>query len=91
MPQIIEDKLRVDGLLTVETTRGSYDLLVGQTAVKEIDLSQVKRADSAALALLLAAQRRADRAGQPLHVTGAPVNLGVLAQLYGVSDWINLA
>lgn len=91
MPQIIGDKLRVDGLLTVETTHSSYDSLVSQGAVKEIDLSQVQRADSAALALLLAAQRRAERAGQPLRVTGAPSNLSVLAQLYGVDDWINLA
>ncbi len=91
MPQINEGKLRVDGLLTVETTHSSYDLLVGQEAVKEIDLSRVQRADSAALALLLAAQRRADRTGQPLRVTGAPANLDVLAQLYGVSDWIKLA
>lgn len=91
MAQIAQDKLSIDGLLTVETTHTSYDLLATNGAVKEIDLSQVQRADSAALALLLAAQRRAGQTGQPLRVTGAPSNLAVLAQLYGVSDWISLS
>lgn len=49
-----------------------------------LDLSGVTRVDSAAVALLLAWQRRAHAAGTRLLIAGASASLLQLARLYGV-------
>jgi len=50
----------------------------------EFDLGGVKAADSAALALMLAWQRRAQAQGRSLKFTNVPANVDALAKLYGV-------
>ncbi len=49
-----------------------------------VDAAGLERADSAAVALLLAWRRRANARGQRLIVTNAPAALRTLAQIYGV-------
>ncbi|UTH76128.1 STAS domain-containing protein [Chromobacterium sp. IIBBL 290-4] len=49
-----------------------------------LDLSAVEAADSAAVALLLAAHRAARAAGHALTLAGAPDNVRALAGLYGL-------
>lgn len=53
-----------------------------------IDLSQVRKVDSAALATLFAWQRCAARAGSTLAVRNIPPELHSLAELYGVAELI---
>ena len=48
------------------------------------DLGGVKAADSTALALMLAWQRRAQAQGRTLSFTNVPANVDALARLYGV-------
>lgn len=50
----------------------------------EFDLGGVKAADSSALALMLAWQRRAQAQGRSLKFTNVPANVDALARLYGV-------
>lgn len=55
----------------------------GQT---EIDLGELAVVDSAAVATLLAWQRAARRALQPLRFTNVPANLRGMIDLYGVTE-----
>ena len=55
-----------------------------------IDASALREFDSAALALLLQAQRLAQAEGRSLQVHGAPPKLAELAQLYGVDQLLGL-
>ncbi|MDO5531280.1 lipid asymmetry maintenance protein MlaB [Sutterella sp.] len=50
------------------------------------DLSNVKRADSAALSALLSARRRAKALGRDYEIRGLPSDLVTLARLYGVTE-----
>jgi anti-anti-sigma factor len=53
---------------------------------KEIlDLSEVTRCDSAGIALLLELQRRAQRAGRKLQLTGASAQLKQLIHSYALN------
>ncbi len=49
-----------------------------------VDASNLKRFDSAALAVLLECERAAQAAGKPFHVRQWPDHLLALAHLYGV-------
>ncbi len=53
-----------------------------------VDLAAVDAVDSAAVAVLLAWRRRAAVEGIDLSFTGAPANLGALANLYGVEELV---
>ncbi len=55
-----------------------------------VDLSNVKRADSAALSALLSARRKADASGKDLAIEGVPADLKTLARLYGVEALLGL-
>ena len=55
-----------------------------------IDASALRELDSAAVALLLDCQRKAQARGQVLQVTGAPAKLSQLAKLYGVDALLGL-
>lgn len=55
-----------------------------------IDASQLQVFDTAALAVLLQAQRLAQGTGRALQVQGAPAQLTQLAQLYGVAELLGL-
>ena len=52
-----------------------------------VDLSDVKRADSAALSVLLSARRKAEAL---LAIEGLPADLKTLARLYGVEEILGL-
>jgi phospholipid transport system transporter-binding protein len=56
----------------------------------QVDCSKLTQVDSAAVAVLLAWQREANRRGQSLAVTGAPAQLAELAALYGVDSLLRL-
>jgi phospholipid transport system transporter-binding protein len=63
---------------------------VGAAAIRAgdltIDLSAVKKVDSAAVALLLQWQREAARAGKHVVFAGVPPALCSLATLYGMDE-----
>ncbi len=89
-----QGRLRIAGPLTLETVKALY---VGglQTAgqsqsVLEVDLSQVETVDSAAVSLLLAWLREAQRSKLTLSFSHVPDNLLSLARLYGVADVLGL-
>lgn len=56
-----------------------------------IDLSAVKTCDSSAVAVVLAWQREAARAGSKLQLTGLPASLLSLAAVYGVDSLLAVA
>lgn len=74
--------------LTFDTAKGVLD--AGLRAIgagqQVIDLAQVSRVDSSAVAVLLAWQRAALERSVPLRFTNPPVSLASLATLYGVAD-----
>lgn len=61
--------------------QGCAALSAGETI---FDLGGVKAADSSALALMLAWQRRAQAQGRTLKFINVPANVNALATLYGV-------
>jgi phospholipid transport system transporter-binding protein len=72
--------------LTLQTARDALErglaaLRAGQTV---FDLSSVKLADSSGVAVLLAMQRAARKAGLAVSFVNLPVSLKSLANLYGV-------
>jgi phospholipid transport system transporter-binding protein len=73
-------------MLTFQTARGALErglaaLAGGQTV---FDLSSVTLADSSGVAVLLAMQRAARKAGVAVSFVNLPVSLKSLANLYGV-------
>ncbi|MEP6878320.1 MAG: STAS domain-containing protein [Nitrosospira sp.] len=56
-----------------------------------IDLTQVTEVDSSAVCMLLEWQREADRRNYRICFANTPQNLKGLAQLYGVSEFIQMA
>ena len=58
----------------------------GENIPYTVDLSKVETVDSAAVSLLLAWVRQAQRHGIALSFTNVPQNLSSLANLYGVVD-----
>jgi phospholipid transport system transporter-binding protein len=56
----------------------------------ELDLAAVSAVDSAALALLINAQRRAQSCGQRLRIANPPASLLSLAHLYGAEHLLSL-
>jgi phospholipid transport system transporter-binding protein len=61
--------------------QGNAAVSAGET---EFDLGGVRSADSSALALMLAWQRRAQGQGRSLKFINVPANVDALAKLYGV-------
>ncbi len=55
----------------------------------QFDFAAVRHVDSSALALILACQREAVRAGEQLDCVNLPDNLRSLARLYGVDVLID--
>ena len=54
-----------------------------------VDLAAVTEVDSSALSLLLEWRREAGRNGRAIQFLNLPANLKSLAQLYGVTGFIN--
>jgi phospholipid transport system transporter-binding protein len=68
--------------------QGCAALGAGETV---FDLGGVRAADSSALALMLAWQRRAQAQGRKLTFVNVPANVDALARLYGVDGLIGRA
>ena len=68
--------------------QGCAALSAGETT---FDLGGVKAADSSALALMLAWQRRAQAQGRTLKFMNVPANVDALAKLYGVETLLGRA
>lgn len=60
-------------------------------AVLDIDAGALTQFDSAALAVLIAAQRRLHAHGQVLRLHNVPTRLGELARAYGVDALLGLS
>jgi len=65
--------------------QGCSALDAGETV---FDLGGVQSADSSALALMLAWERRARAQGRMLKFVNVPANVDALAKLYGVEELI---
>ena len=65
--------------------QGCAALDAGETV---FDLGGVQSADSSALALMLAWERRARAQGRMLKFVNVPANVDALAKLYGVEELI---
>ena len=63
--------------------QGCAAVTAGETV---FDLGGVKAADSTALALMLAWQRRAQAQGRVLKFINVPANVDALGRLYGVEE-----
>jgi phospholipid transport system transporter-binding protein len=68
--------------------QGCAALAAGETV---FDLGGVKAADSTALALMLAWQRRAHSQGRAVQFINVPANVDALARLYGVEGLLGRA
>jgi phospholipid transport system transporter-binding protein len=68
--------------------QGSAALAAGESV---FDLGGVKSADSSAVALMLAWQRRAEAQGRSLKYINVPADVDALARLYGVDGLIGRA
>ncbi len=92
MVEVNGDRLRVSGPMTIESAAAL--MAAGEAAVRSgaavIDLSQVREADSAALAVLFSWLRAAGDKSR-LSIVGPPESLRSLATLYGVADLLPLA
>ena len=80
--------LRISGPLTVETVGTQLDITQQLATSSIIDLAQVEAVDSAAVGLLLAWLRQAQRHNVVISFQNVPDNLLSLARLYGVADFL---
>lgn len=87
------DKLQLSGPLTLQTVKALFDqgLQAGEKTKLEVDLSQVEAVDSAAVSLMLAWLREAQRGNISLYFSHIPDNLLSLARLYGVAELLPLS
>lgn len=81
----------VQGPITVENVvallgEGNERFTAAQVTV---DLAAVTDVDSSALSLLLEWRREAGRNGRAIRYLNLPANLKSLAQLYGITEFIN--
>ncbi len=77
-----------DGALVIETVPrwlSALDAQLTRGARVEADFSGVSDIDSSVLALMLHWRRKAEEAGAHLAFVQVPANLGVLAELYGMT------
>jgi len=68
--------------------QGCAAVSAGETV---FDLGGVRAADSTALSLMLAWQRRAQKLGRALKFINVPANVDALAKLYGVEELLGRA
>jgi phospholipid transport system transporter-binding protein len=85
------DRWRFMGALTFDDAAEVFDaakaLPLPSSGV--VDLGGLTRADSSALAVVLAVKRRAVVDGRTLRVEGMPASLRSLAVVYGVDDLLD--
>ncbi len=82
----------LDNIDTLTVANARAALAQGVAAIKAgktvFDLGSVKQADSSAVAVLLAWQRAARKAGAALSYINIPASLTSLAALYGVDSFL---
>jgi phospholipid transport system transporter-binding protein len=85
------DAWRFDGALTFDDAAAVFGASQGVAlpARGVVDFSRMTRADSAALAVVIALKRRATAEGRTLSVENLPQSLRSLAVVYGVDDLID--
>jgi phospholipid transport system transporter-binding protein len=85
--------MRIEATSITNANAGEL-LLQGAAAIARgdfaVDLGAVRDVDTAAVALLMEWQRRAQAAGRPLVLSGVPADIGSLAKLYGVAGLLGL-
>lgn len=83
-----ESGWRVEGPIKMDTASALLDDAEGiwHSETRRIDLSGISDADSAAIAVLLAWKRRANREGKEISFHGATDSVRSLANLYDVAD-----
>ena len=69
-----------------KTTLAQFARQCGQPEIHAIDCSQITRADSACLSLLLTALRQREQGSLKIH--NLPPSVRDLAQLYEIEEWI---
>ena len=75
------------GEQTVDKTKlAQFARKCGQPQIHAIDCSQITRADSACLSLLLTALRQREQGSLKIH--NLPPSVRDLAQLYEIEEWI---
>ncbi|MBI5919100.1 MAG: STAS domain-containing protein [Nitrosomonadales bacterium] len=87
------DRLKVSGDLTMATVAALHDGLgpvAPGAAALVVDLSEVGVVDSAAVGLLLAWLRQAQKSSVELRFENLPQNLTSLAQMYGVAELLSV-
>ncbi len=86
------DRVQLSGPLTLETVKALYDsgLQPGGKQAVVVDFSRVEAVDSAAVSLMLAWVREAQRKNLELSFSHVPDNLLSLARLYGVAELLPL-
>lgn len=87
------DRLKVSGDLTMATVAVLHDGLGAVApggAALVVDLSEVGVVDSAAVGLLLAWLRQAQKRGVELRFENLPQNLSSLAGMYGVAELLSV-
>ena len=85
--EIAGDVARVSGVLApdrIALLLRELEPLLARGEIGALDVTGVRHADSAALALLFACRRRAAAHGHALRISALPEALTALAQLYGV-------
>ena len=91
MQSAIRDNIvYVQGEVSVQTvdktTLAQFARQCGQPEIHAIDCSQITRADSACLSLLLTALRQREQGSLKIH--NLPPSVRDLAQLYEIEEWI---
>ena len=91
MQSAIRDNIvYVQGEVSVQTvdktTLAQFAQQCGQPEIHAIDCSQITRADSACLSLLLTALRQREQGSLNIH--NLPPSVRDLAQLYEIEEWI---
>lgn len=78
----------VQGSVSIETVPALFESGLQQLLSDDlqVDFTQVKSVDSAAVSMLLGLVRAAQRTRHDLRVKGLPENLLSLARLYGVAE-----
>ena len=88
--EIRDNIVYVAGVVSVQTvdktTLAQFVQQCGQPEIHAIDCSQITRADSACLSLLLTALRQREQGSLKIH--NLPPSVRDLAQLYEIEEWI---
>jgi len=85
------DRLVIEGPIMMQNVTAIY--VAGQPHIEQgqaamLDLAKVTDIDSSAVALVLCWLRQAAKAGKMLKVTNVPSSFKTLADLYGVSSFV---